>query len=342
MKQLNELQAAIINQLNDGKTHSGNALGLLMKLSRTAIWKQIKLLCELGLPIERIPQKGYLLGTPFILLNGTLIRDQLAIEQFNSPVQLHLYTTIDSTNRFLKELPQSSPIDICCSEMQTQGRGRFGRTWHSPFGENIYCSSRWHFDGNLSQLAGLSLVVSLAVVAALKEAGLHEHFQVKWPNDILWHDKKLCGILIEILAETHGRADVIIGIGLNVNSSHQQPPTPMSPKNAIDKPWCSLYDITKTYHDRNLLIACLINQLNQHIKKFIQQGFGAFINDWHPIDYLQDKMITVTQPTGSLKGKANGINKTGELLLIDQQGITHYLSSGDTSLHETENSHATK
>jgi len=325
MKKFNSTQLKLIALLADGSCQSGSDLGNALNVSRTAIWKQTKQLAALGLPIQSIPQQGYHLAQPLILLNEQTIRDQLNKRNFNQAVYFHLFASLDSTNHFLKQLPNSLAIDVCCAETQTDGRGRFGRSWHSPFGENIYCSSRWHFDSDLSALSGLSLVVSLAIIATLNEFGIDEAARIKWPNDILWQNKKLCGCLIEISAESNSGADVVIGIGLNVNSATKDHPLP-------DKPWCSLYEMTGNYFDRNLLMACLITQLHKHIQRFVADGFPAFMAEWQPLDYLQDQLITVSHPTGPIVGKAAGVNESGQLILIDDKGIKHYLSSGDTSL----------
>jgi BirA family biotin operon repressor/biotin-[acetyl-CoA-carboxylase] ligase len=293
-------------------------------MSRTAIWKHVKQLLDLNLPIQCLPHTGYKLNNPLILLDKNKIQASLNLQAL--PFNLHLFASLDSTNRFLKELPSSPLIEICCAEMQTHGRGRFGRHWHSPFGENIYCSSRWHFDCDLSRLSGLSLIVSLAVITTLADFGIRESIQVKWPNDILWQNKKLCGNLIEVIAESNGGAEVVIGIGLNVNSNTTDLPL-------IDsKPWCSLYDITGNLLDRNELVARLITHLHLFLTKFMSQGFAAFMTQWQEVDYLQDKMVTVTNHAGVVSGRANGVNETGQLILVDERGILHYLSSGDTSL----------
>lgn len=331
MKELSEMQLNIIRFLSDGLCHSGNELGLQCNVSRTAIWKQIKQLMELGIPIQCLYHQGYQLRTPIQLLNESIIRHYLTTQQFEHPIDFHLFTTIDSTNRFLKELPSHNIMQVCCAEMQTAGRGRFNRHWYSPFGENIYFSSRWQFNGDLSQLSGLSLVISLAILETLKNTSVQEEIYVKWPNDILWNTKKLCGNLIEVIAESHGHMDVIIGIGLNVNScTNLFEGTPKS--NLPEKPWCSLFEITGHALDRNLIIANLILQLNKHITLFMQEGFGAFIKKWHQVDYLQGKMITVSHTTGLVNGFAKGVNEIGQLILTDEQDKTHYLSSGDTSL----------
>jgi len=324
MIKLNQSQHTLLQLLGDGSCHSGNELGQVLGMTRSGIWKQINQLIDLGVPITRLTQQGYQLANRLILLNEEQITEQLALNAYSNPFKLHLFTSIDSTNRYLKDLATSPTLDICCAEIQTQGRGRFGRNWHSPFGENIYCSSRWNFNCDLSRLSGLSLVTSLAVLATINKIHAIPEFKVKWPNDILWNDKKLCGSLIEITAESNGNAQVIIGIGLNVNSDTSNHPLP-------DKPWCSLYEIFHQQFNRNLLIAELITQLNNYLTQFINKGLAAFIAEWNTFDYLKGKQITVSQASGSMSGLACEVNLEGQLILEDEYGIRHALSSGDTS-----------
>ncbi|TAL64808.1 MAG: biotin--[acetyl-CoA-carboxylase] ligase [Legionella sp.] len=328
MKQLSTTQQQLIQLLNDQKCHSGNELGKILNISRTAIWKQITQLIELGIPIQPIAQQGYQLTQPFKLLDEERIGDGLKCANFPQPFALHIFSSIDSTNKFLKELSPSHLIEICCAEKQTQGRGRFGRQWYSPFGENIYCSSRWDLHCDLNKLSGLSLVVSLAIVNVLKTLVPSEELRVKWPNDILWKDQKLCGILIEILAESNSNAQVIIGIGLNINSDTQKHPLP-------DREWCSLYEITKDHFDRNLIVIAILKELSVYMQRFLEHGLNDFISEWNDYDYLAGKNITVLhQSTHQLNGIARGINAEGLLIVEEDTGQTHYLSSGDTTLRQ--------
>ncbi|VEB38578.1 bifunctional biotin--[acetyl-CoA-carboxylase] ligase/biotin operon repressor BirA [Legionella cherrii] len=325
---LTHSQLTLLELLGDGECHSGSELGAALGITRSAIWKQINHLIESGIPIKRMRHQGYQLPNQLILLNKKKITEYLIAEKCISPFKLHLFTTIDSTNRYLKDLPLSNSVDICCAEIQTQGRGRFGRHWHSPFGENIYCSSRWNLNYDLAKLSGLSLVTSLAIVATLNELDLSSNIKIKWPNDILWDNKKLCGSLIEILAESNGNVQVIIGVGLNVNTDTQNSPLP-------DKPWCSLYEMTQKHFDRNVLIAKLITHLEYYLIKFIHHDLNFFMDEWSKSDYLFGKKIKVTQSSNTLSGLACGINDSGQLIVEDDDGIKHFLSSGDTSLHDS-------
>jgi BirA family transcriptional regulator, biotin operon repressor / biotin---[acetyl-CoA-carboxylase] ligase len=327
MKTFTNTQHMLLNKLSDGLCHSGQHLGDMLGISRTAIWKHIKHLEALGLVIERIPKQGYRLTRSFVPLSEQAIRNKLT-PALNQALNLHVLASVDSTNRFLKTQAYTPGLTVCTSETQTSGRGRFARHWHSPFGENIYCSLAWRFEGDPSNLSGLSLVVSLAVHAAiqqLKANHVSNNILIKWPNDLLWQDKKLAGILIEMTGESNGNTDVIIGIGLNVNA--------IAEKNTpIDKPWCALRDILDQSINRNTLLALLINQLDQHLQGFSEQGFQAYQTRWQALDYLYNRNITLSNYNRTITGRAQGVDNAGHLLLIDEHGVTHTLSSGDTSL----------
>ena len=322
---LSQSQLTLLQLLGDGCCHSGSSLGTVLGVTRSAIWKQINHLMALGIPIKRIPHQGYQLPQKLILLNKQKIIEELSLQKGSTFFNVHLFKSIDSTNRYLKDLPHSDAVDICCAEMQTEGRGRFGRKWYSPFGENIYCSSRWNTSYDLAKLSGLSLVSSLAVLATLREFNISSDIKIKWPNDILWFDKKIGGILIEILAESNSNVQIIIGIGLNVNSDTKNHP-------ALDKEWASLYEITKKYYDRNEFLGKLMINLERYLTQFINNGLSIFLEEWNNFDYLAGKNISVTQPSQIISGVSCGINPLGHLILQDKLGINHVLSSGDTSV----------
>ena len=255
-----------------------------------------------------------------ILLNETSIHAHLEAHPFNKPYVLHCVKTIDSTNRFLTHLTTSDPLTICCAEEQTAGRGRLGRHWNSPFGENIYLSVRIPSPATGTALAGFSLVIALAISDCLHEHTKNDDFLIKWPNDILWHDKKLCGILIEITPQY-----VVIGIGLNVNSAARS--TQLS-----DKPRCSLLEVTGQTFDRNALIAGLVMHLDRYVDRFFKNGFADFQSDWEPLDYLKGQWITVSQPQGTVSGQALGVNAHGHLCLKDAQSEMQVISSGEATI----------
>ena len=263
-----------------------------------------------------------------ILLNEACIRQHLSNYEINHLMEPHVLTSVDSTNRYLKDLPPSNMIDLCCTELQTKGRGRLGRDWYSPFAENIYCSSRWSISKNAFHLSALSLIVGLAVLATLDEFKLKDDIFIKWPNDLIWNGKKLCGILVELVPHLDNNFSVIVGIGLNVNSDSQNP----SIQSKLDRPWCSLFEITGVKWDRNKLIATLMFHLNHHITQFTNSGFRGFRSRWEKQDYLYEKFITIRQPSGSICGLAKGVTDEGQLKVLNENGDLRIISSGEASL----------
>lgn len=263
-----------------------------------------------------------------MLLNETIIRQHLHAAGFTLPLICHVLNTVDSTNQYLKDLPASAEWALCCAETQTQGRGRFHRTWFSPQTENIYCSIRWQMVNPSMALSALTLVVGLAVLQTLRDLAIHQDIAIKWPNDILWQGKKLCGILTESTQKNQEDLQIIVGIGLNVNSDSQQYCSQAAPT----RPWCSLYDITHTIHDRNAIIAKLVMYTQQYITTFITEGFAPFLPLWHASDYLYQKAIHVTHAQQNLQGFAQGITAQGELIVIDQAQRTHYVTCGEASI----------
>lgn len=318
-------QLTILKHLSDGTCHSGNELGEALGITRTAIWKHINQLNALGINIQSIPHKGYQLENPLTLLDAEEISQSLIQASLKDSINIHTTPIVDSTNQYLKSLPPSNTIDICCTEMQTQGRGRLGRIWTSPFGENIYCSIRWNYTENLSQLSGLSLIISLAIVATLKQLTPSEAYKIKWPNDVYWHDQKISGNLIEMQIESNTNAMIIIGIGLNINSH---------PKSnlAKDRPWTSLTQITNKHWNRNQILPELIKNTLKYLNQFKQKGFESFMEEWMELDYLHGKSTTVQHAGKELRGIARGINSQGLLILEDANGAEILVSCGDAGL----------
>lgn len=250
---------------------------------------------------------------------------------FSTPYQLHYFSSIDSTNRYLHDLPASAILQLCCSEQQTAGKGRMLRQWHSPYAENIYFSGRWPWPASdIHTISCLSIIAGMAVIASLSDYPIAPALQIKWPNDIFWQGTKLAGILIELRKNnpadktTPSTWEVIIGIGINVNSQ----PSLDYPQ---DRSWCALRNILQnpTELDRTILLAQLIVTLDTHIQLFQKQGMPAFLNNWQHLDYLRDQYITVSQASKNISGWARGINIQGQLLLEDMQGHTTAIYSGE-------------
>lgn len=324
IKLLNKNLIQLVKLLSDGNYHDGNMLGESLKITRSAVWKMIKKLEQYGVAIDSIRNKGYALQEPLILLEPNRIKKALTY-----PLELTVLESVDSTNEFLKTQAKKSPIRCCFAEHQTQGRGRLNRTWHSPFGKNLYFSCSYLFQKDVSELAGLSLAVSLSIFNALQTLGITEEMSVKWPNDILCHNKKIAGVLIDIQAESHGVTNVIIGIGLNVNMLH----TDSKQSNGIiNQDWTSLREEKNMIYDRNYVATILVQSLLEHLHRFGQYGFQDFIEEWKKTDALANKKVTLDCNSHLISGEALGINAQGHLLLQQRDGTIRAFSSGDASI----------
>ena len=316
---MNNNLVRVIQILNDGEYHDGNTLSKQLKITRAAVWKLIKKLKQYDVLIEAIKGKGYILREPFTLLDADQIQQKLK----NEKIQIHIFESLTSTNDYLKTLKRKQDIIICLAEQQTKGRGRFNRHWHSPFGKNIYLSCLYPFQKDLSELAGLSLVTSLAVLETLKTYAVPSIF-VKWPNDVLVQNKKCSGNLIEVQAETNGVSDAIIGIGMNVNR--------MADEASISQEWTSIQKATGKYIDRNECVVRLIQSLMTYLKRMEQHGFSSFVEEWVRQDLLTNKIITLQNLDQSIQGKVKGVNVQGYLLLQLHDGSERIFSSGEASI----------
>lgn len=321
MKKLNTNLVKIVNALQDGDYHDGTSIGLRLNITRSAIGKSIKKLQAYGVPITAVKGKGYALTEPLILLDKQKIQKKLTAK-----IALDIFETLPSTNDYLKKLT-SNGLAICLSEEQTQGKSRMQRNWYSPFAQNIYFSLRYIFHQGLSELAGLSLVVSLAVLKTLRTYHPQD-ITAKWPNDIYFMQQKLAGILIEVTGESHGQSVAIIGIGINANMQKANA--------ALMQTWTSLQAITGKYIDRNELVASLINQLLIYLERLNQRGFADFIEEWISADCLMHKKIVMKNFQQEIAGQAIGINQHGQLLLELADGSVRAFSSGDTSVKKNQ------
>lgn len=203
--------------LADGTFYSGEQLARKLRISRGGIWKLINSLKALGVDIESVPRQGYRLPRAVDLLNTEAIATTLPSATRALMERLDVLLTVDSTNRYVADLspPEAGHFQLCTAEVQNAGRGRRGRSWIAPFGSGVCMSVGWQFAEAPPTFSALSLAVGVAVVQAFRRLGI-QGVRLKWPNDLLWQNRKLGGILIEMRGESGGAAQVIIGIGINM------------------------------------------------------------------------------------------------------------------------------
>jgi BirA family biotin operon repressor/biotin-[acetyl-CoA-carboxylase] ligase len=197
-----------------------------------------------------------------ITLNKASITPLLSPTAKKTIQEIMIEGEITSTNDILLASIKNHPTHntVLIAESQTAGRGRLDKKWRSPPHCNIYLSLSWYFEKSQQEISGLSITVGECIIHALQAYGISEKITLKWPNDLLYQNQKLCGILIETVPINTSHAIAVIGIGLNVNHMDENNIT-------IDQPWTSLQKITHKTHDRNQLIAHLLNALSHELSK---------------------------------------------------------------------------
>ncbi len=311
------VKLAILQVLSKGTFCSGEELGKELGISRAAISKHIKGVQDWGIDIFRVQGKGYQLAKPIELLDKDIIQNQVENHIVLMPV-------IDSTNQYL--LDRADMLEsgtVCIAEYQSNGRGRRGREWISPFGSNLYLSLYWRLDAGMAAAIGLSLVVGIAIVEALEKLGL-PNIKLKWPNDLYFGDKKLAGILVEMSGQAGAAANLVIGMGLNI---HMQKNT-----EGISQPWSCLESVANGAPiDRNALATKMISTLNDTLKRYEQAGMAQFVDKWNKLDNFINRPVKLIIGAKEISGISRGIDEQGAIVIETQQGLETYIG-GEISL----------
>ena len=320
----------LVQLLADGRFHSGEEIGRQLGVSRSAVWKQLKKLSEYGLTVKSVKGRGYRLPHKLELLDRKTLLASLSTEQAAKVSNLDLLFTVDSTNDWAMKklhLGEASTGYVCLAEFQRCGRGRRGRQWISPLASNIIFSMIWEFEGGATVLEGLSLAVGVAVVRALNAMGV-DQVQLKWPNDILLNDAKVGGVLLDMTGDPAGTCQVIVGVGINVYMSDQQP--------AIHQSWTSILHHFPNV-SRNQLTAKLISELTALVSDYSEAGFVSVKQEWLSYDAYQGREVQLTAGDTLLQGLVTGVADNGALLLkVD--GIERAIHGGEVSLRPAHDS----
>ncbi|MFL0809968.1 MAG: bifunctional biotin--[acetyl-CoA-carboxylase] ligase/biotin operon repressor BirA [Agarilytica sp.] len=308
---LNEKILAVLGVLADGEFHSGEELGLVLGVTRAAVWKHIQSVESLGLNVSSVRGKGYKVEGGVDLLDQQKIVSKLSEGVQKQLPDIEVVNELESTNQYLLDKLNAKENlasgHVCLAEIQTAGRGRRGRVWQSPFAQNIYFSCVWHFQNGIAGMEGLSLAIGLAVVRALQSLGV-EQLSLKWPNDILINNAKLGGVLIEIAGDAGGDCDAVIGVGLNVRM-------PAAAMKGVDQPWVNLSQVFSGTLARNTIAAEIINHLIVLMGEFEKGGFQTLQKEWEAYSAHLNKHVCLHMPTETVEGKMLGVAGNGALRL---------------------------
>lgn len=305
---------------------SGNTLAEQLGVSRVSVWGRMEQLRSQGFEFEAVRRKGYRITKKPDSLNPLLTYSYL--DDLKDCPELVFLSTIDSTNDHASRLlanDYEAPF-IVISNQQTLGRGRMGRTWHSPPSSNLYMSlgSRPYVRPDRMQLFTLWMGV---YVARLLRTRLSLDIGVKWPNDLFVEGKKLGGMLTEARVDADTLRELVFGIGLNVNQTQRDLP------NELKHSASSLRELTGREQDLNRIAALLIEAIYTGYQAFLAGNIRATFEDmWPDFDILKGQLIQAETRNGNIQGVAQGLDDRGSLILKLKQGRLTTLNSGEVHI----------
>lgn len=314
-------QILLLLKENRGNWVSGESVSEKMAISRSAIWKHVRKLKGEGYLIESSPKKGYLLReSPSALLPGE-IQDGLETA-FLGRRGIIYFEEVCSTNQKAKELaaegaPQGTLV-IC--EKQTEGRGRRGRYWFSPWQEGIYLSFILRPNISPIETSKITLLTAVAVAETLLSL-TRLSVVLKWPNDILVKGKKVAGILAEISTDMDVVNYVVIGLGLNVNTSE-------FPEDIRARATSIFMETGERFSRIRILQECL-RVFESYYEMFERRAFAPVLDRYRELSDMVGRRGLVETIDGSYTGTVEGIDADGVLLFSDGEGERRRVLSGD-------------
>lgn len=314
----------VLGLLACGTPLAGLELAQRLGISRAAVWKQIDALRRAGLEILS-DTRGYRLARPLDRLDVVQIHAGLSAALRHRVGEIENQWRLDSTSSELARRATSLPdLSFVFADWQRAGRGRRGRRWLSPPASSLQFSCLKRFAGSYAALSGLSLAVGLAAAQALEDCGVGG-VALKWPNDLVHHDAKLGGVLIELGGEFMGPCHAIIGIGINVH-------LPEGVRRTLDRSCADLAELCGGGAPaRNELAMALIARLTQELDAFDRSGFAACAEAWAARDALAGRRVRVEEARGPMEGIAEGVDARGALQVSTAAGLRS-IDSGEVTV----------
>jgi BirA family biotin operon repressor/biotin-[acetyl-CoA-carboxylase] ligase len=290
-------------------------------ISKTQLTDEIRKLEEEGYKIDSSVEKGYcLIKTPNQLLPYE-IQEDLSTSYIGR--EIHYYPEVDSTNEVAKRLAQEGVPEgtIVIAESQRRGRGRRGKKWLSPSG-GVWMTIILRPDIPPSKAPQLTLVTGVAVAETLDQE-CRLDVGIKWPNDILIGEKKVCGILTEASANPQGLEYVVVGIGIDLNVDvNNFPPELREGATSL-----------KHELEKEISGAKLVQQFLSNFEKlyndFKTGKFPEILNQWRRLSKTIGTSVEVHKKGRIVRGEAVGINKEGVLILETDDGSLRKIISGE-------------
>jgi len=313
------MREKLLRLLKESDFISGEVLAKKLQVSRTAIWKQIKKLKEIGYKIESVKNKGYhLVSNPDIPIPEEItpfLKSDIVGRE------IYYFEKVDSTNNIARDFIKKEPHDgtIIVSDIQTQGRGRKDRQWISPKG-GLWFSIILYPNIQPEKGMLLTMAISISIVEALKiVAGLDS--EIKWPNDLLLNKRKVCGVLTEFDAETDKINYAIVGVGINVNNEIDE-----SLKNTAT----SLKKEKREIISKVELMRYIITYFDKYYRWVRDNKHDKIRDKWLSYSNIIGKKVIVKQNKNTIEGIVKYVDKNGFLIIDDNKKETRILSGDIT------------
>lgn len=234
--------------------------------------------------------------------------------------KIHL-SSIDSTNTYLKEnYEKLDNYTFVSTDEQTNGRGRNSRVWKSENGKNLLFSLLIFEKKLIEDFKEISILSAYSIIQVLEKLGIN-NLSIKWPNDIYYKDKKICGILLEAVTKSKMEC-LIVGVGLNVNQKEFNDEYLTTPT--------SIMNVTNKEIDINQLKEDIYNQLINNLEA--KKNNKDFYEEISKYDYLKNKEAYALIENNKTRIKVIGINKDYSLN-IEYENINRNIESGEISFH---------
>ena len=313
------MQDKILNLLKKKEGYvSGEDISSHLDISRQALWKHIQELKESGYDIEAVPHLGYhLVSSPDRLFEFEISRS-LETKIFGR--KIFYFDTLTSTIDMAMDLGVKGALSgtLILAEAQTKGKGRLGRSWFSPKYKGLYMSLILRPAMLPAQAPILTLLAAASICTALKNStGVAS--QIKWPNDILINNKKLCGILTQVIAETDRIDFVIISAGINVNND----------KKSLLSTATSLKEQKKEEVSRVSLLQEILRELEANYLALEKKGASQILGKWRQHNTTLGRRVKVYCQNRHIEGEALDIDTDGGLLIRKDNGLTEKVMAGD-------------
>ena len=318
------MKAEILALLREsGDYISGQELCSRFGVTRSAVWKAVGQLKREGYEIEAVQNRGYKLVAAEVYGENEL---RSRIHTAWAGAELHFQRITGSTNLLAKQAGEEGAPHgaLFVADEQTAGRGRRGRSWQSPPGANIYFTILLRPDFQPNQASMLTLVMAHSVAAAVRRlTGLEPG--IKWPNDVLLEDRKICGILTEMSLEREYIHYVVCGVGINV----------------------ALQDFPEEIREHATTVEAVCGrhiskgELLQYVMEAFERDYDAFslagdltplLESYNRMLVNRDRSVRVLDPKGEWEGIARGINSRGELLVENAEGAVTAVYAGEVSV----------